>query len=222
MGIELSLAANYQARELEALFNQYKIKAYKIAAKIRRGWDRQEVRELFDECSTAPHKAKCTTSVGRDEDDEQETDWRERYESTREAPYGCLTEDDMKRAIRDGDLDTIEDNPILANIALGNMLRENPEFEEELDSFIRNHKGEDTISLDELQEQEYIAANEYEEFSEDEQDDAQCVVDYWSDLPDTELSLEALAMIEEQRSLSPKRETWQDQRKLSKALLSIF
>ena len=222
MGIELSLAANYQARELEALFEQYKIRAYKIAAKIRRGWDRQEVRELFDECATAPHKAKCTSSVGRDEDDEEQVDWRERYESTREAPYGCLTEDDMKRAIKDGDLDTIEDNPILANIALGNMLRENPEFEEELDSFIRNHKGEDTISLDELQEQEYIAANEYEEFSEDEQDDAQCVVDYWSDLPDTELNLEALTMIEEQRSLSPKRETWQDQRKLSKALLSIF
>ena len=221
-GIELSLAANYQAKELEALFEQYKNKAFRIAAKIRRGWDKEEVKELFDECSTAPHKAKCTTSIGRDEDDEDQTDWRERYESTREAPYGCLDEEDMKRAIMSGDLETIEESPVLANITLGNMLRENPEFEEDLDRFLRNHKNEDIISLDDLHKQEYIAENEYEEFCEDEQDDAQWIVDHWSDLPDTELNLEALAMIEEQRSLSPKRETWQDQRKLSKALLSIF
>lgn len=186
MGIELSLAANYQARELEALFNQYKIRAYKIAAKIRHGWDRAEVRELFDECSTAPHKAKCTTSVGRDEDDEDQTDWRERYESTREAPYGCLTEDDMRRAIMDNDLETIEDSPVLANIALGNMLKEYPELEQQLDEKLRG--GYKDLLWDEM----------------------------------TDIPRDAFTMIEEQRSLSPKRETWQDQRKLSKALLSIF
>lgn len=180
-GIELSLAANYQAKELEALFEQYKIKAYKIAARIRKGWDRAEVKELFDECSTAPHKAVCTTTIGIGESDDEDTDWRERYESTREAPYGCLTEDDMKRAIKDGDLDIIEDSPVLANITLGNMLKEDPLLEEEIDGHIR----------------------------------------YGSDV-ETDLNLDALVMIEEQRSLSPKRETWQDQRKLSRALFEIF
>ena len=36
------------------------------------------------------------------------------------------------------DLDTIEENPILANITLGNMLRENPEIENDLDEFVRD------------------------------------------------------------------------------------
>lgn len=186
MGIELSLAANYQAKELEALFEQYKNKAFKIAARIRCGWDRAEVKELFDECSTAPHKPICTTNIGRYDDEEDQTDWRERYESTREAPYGCLTEDDMKQAIREGDLDTIEDSPVLANITLGNMLREYPELEEQLDEKLRG--GYEDLLWDEM----------------------------------TDIPRDAFQMIEEQRSLSPKRQSWQDQRKLSKALLEIF
>lgn len=181
-----------------------------------------DIKEIIEESKQVPHKAVCTTSFGDGESDDEDTDWRERYESTREAPYGCLSEDDMKRAIADGDLDTIEDSPVLANIALGNMLREDPNLEKSIDEFVRNHKGEDTISPDELQNQEYIANNEYGEFSEDDQEDAQWVVDHWSDLPDTELNLDALVMIEEQRSLSPKRQTWKDQRKLSKALLEMF
>lgn len=181
-----------------------------------------DIKEIIEESKQVPHKAVCTTSFGDGESDDEDTDWRERYESTREAPYGCLTEDDMKRAIMDGDLDTIEDSPVLANITLGNMLREDPDLEQSIDNFVRNHKGEDTISLDELQSQEYIASNEYSEFSEDDQEDAQWVVDHWSDLPDTELNLDAIAMIEEQRSLSPKRQTWKDQRKLGRALLEIF
>lgn len=186
MGIELSLAANYQAKELEALFEQYKIKAYKIAARIRRGWDRAEVKELFDECSTVPHKAVCTTSFGDGESFDGDTDWRERYESTREAPYGCLSEEDMKRAIREGDLNTIEDSPVLANITLGNMLREYPELEEQLDEKLKG--GYEDLLWDEM----------------------------------TDIPRDAFQMIEEQRSLSPKRQTWRDQRKLSKALLEIF
>ena len=185
-GIELSLAANYQARELEALFEQYKNKAFRIAAKIRRSWDRAEVRELFDEYSTAPHKAVCTTTIGIGESDDENTDWRERYESTREAPYGCLTEDDMRHAIMDNDLATIEESPVLANITLGNMLREYPELEQQLDEKLRG--GYEDLLWDEM----------------------------------TDIPRDAFQMIEEQRSLSPKRETWQDQRKLSKALLSIF
>lgn len=175
------LASQYNEHQLLEMFRQYGNKVFKVAAKIKRAWERQELMQILEESKQVPHKATCTTSFGDGESDDSDTDWRERYESTREAPYGCLTEDDMKRAIRDGDLNVIEDSPVLANIALGNMLREYPEFEEELDDHIK----------------------------------------FGSDI-ETDLSLDALVMIEEQRSLSPKRQSWQDQRKLSKALLEIF
>ena len=216
------LAAQYSEHQLLEMYRQYGNRVFKVAANIKAAWERQELMQILEESKQVPHKPVCTTSIGDGESDDEDTDWRERYESTREAPYGCLTEEDMKRAIQDGDLDIIEDSPVLANITLGNMFREDPEFEEDLDSFIRNHKDEDTISSDELQTQEYIASNEYNEFSEDEQEDAQYIVDSWSDIPDTDLNLDALVMIEEQRSLSPKRQTWKDQRKLSQALLEIF
>ena len=175
------LASQYNEHQLLEMFRQYGNRVFKIAANIKRSWERQELMDILEESKQVPHKAVCTTSFGDGESYDEDTDWRERYESTREAPYGCLTEDDMKRAIQDGDLDIIEDSPVLANITLGNMFRENPEFEEDLDNYIRD--GFDI---------------------------------------DTDLNLDALVMIEEQRSLSPKRQTWQDRRKLSQALLEIF
>ena len=175
------LASQYNEHQLLEMFRQYGNRVFKVAANIKAAWERQELMDILEESKQVPHKAVCTTSFGDGESDDSDTDWRERYESTREAPYGCLTEDDMKRAIRDGDLNVIEDSPVLANITLGNMIRENPEFEEDLDNHIRD--GFDI---------------------------------------DTDLSLDALVMIEEQRSLSPKRQTWRDQRKLSRALLEIF
>lgn len=175
------LASQYNEHQLLEMYREYGNKVFKVAANIKRGWERQELMDILEESKQVPHKAVCTTSFGDGESSDEDTDWRERYESTREAPYGCLTEDDMKRAIRDGDLDIIEDSPVLANITLGNMIRENPEFEEEIDDHIR----------------------------------------FGFDI-DTDLDLDALVMIEEQRSLSPKRQTWKDQRKLSQALLEIF
>lgn len=175
------LASQYNEHQLLEMFREYGNRVFKVAANIKRAWERQELMDILEESKQIPHKAIRTSSFGDGESDDEDMDWRERYESTREAPYGCLTEDDMKRAIVDGDLDTIEDSPVLANITLGNMLREDPWFEEELDDHIRD--GSDI---------------------------------------DTDLSLDALVMIEEQRSLSPKRQSWKDQRKLSKALLEIF
>ena len=175
------LAAQYNEHQLLEMFRQYGNRVFKVAANIKAAWERQELMDILEESKQVPHKAVCTTSFGDGESYDEDSDWRERYESTREAPYGCLTEDDMKRAIRDGDLDIIEDSPVLANITLGNMIRENPEFEEDLDNHIRD--GFDI---------------------------------------DTDLNLDALVMIEEQRSLSPKRQSWRDQRKLSQALLEIF
>ena len=175
------LASQYNEHQLLEMYREYGNRVFKIAANIKAAWERQELMQILEESKQIPHKAVCTTSIGDGESYDEDTDWRERYESTREAPYGCLTEDDMKRAIQDGDLDIIEDSPVLANITLGNMFRENPEFEEDLDNHIRD--GFDI---------------------------------------DTDLNLDALVMIEEQISLSPKRQTWQDRRKLSKALLEIF
>lgn len=175
------LAAQYNEHQLLEMYREYGNRVFKVAANIKRAWERQELMDILEESKQVPHKAVCTTSFGDGESYDEDSDWRERYESTREAPYGCLTEDDMKRAIRDGDLDVIDDSPVLANITLGNMLRENPEFEEDLDNHIRD--GFDI---------------------------------------DTDLNLDALVMIEEQRSLSPKRQTWKDQRKLRQALLEIF
>ena len=175
------LAAQYNEHQLLEMYREYGNRVFKVAANIKAAWERQELMDILEESKQVPHKAVCTTSFGDGESYDEDSDWRERYESTREAPYGCLTEDDMKRAIRDGDLDVIDDSPVLANITLGNMLRENPEFEEDLDNHIRD--GFDI---------------------------------------DTDLNLDALVMIEEQRSLSPKRQTWKDQRKLRQALLEIF
>ena len=197
-----------------------------------------DVKEIIEESKQVPHKAVCTTSFGDGESDDEDTDWRERYESTREAPYGCLTEEDMKQAIKEGNLDIIEDSPVLANITLGNMLREDPDLEASLDDFIRSHKNESVPSQDEIEywQQRVCDAPSEEDAREikavfgtndgwndiDEAEEIQDTLDWWSDMPETELNIDALMMIEEQRSLSPKRQTWQDQRKIRKALLEIF
>lgn len=197
-----------------------------------------EILDLLEESKQVPHKAVCTTSYGDGESDDEDTDWRERYESTREAPYGCLTEDDMQRAIRDGDLDTIEDSPVLANITLGNMLRENPELEEDIDRFLRNHHGEDIPDRETVAEWQGTVdfaptEEDVDEWNKEIGDpsmseelqaaeDAEDSLSYWADMPDTELNLEALAMIEEQRSLSPKRQTRYDRKLLSKAFSELF
>lgn len=147
-----------------------------------------DIKEIIEESKQVPHKAVCTTNFGDGESDDEDTDWRERYESTREAPYGCLSEDDMKRAVMENDLSVIEESPILANITLGNMLREDPDLESELDERIRGNYTGSGLG--------------------------------WDDV--TNIPREAFTMIEEQRSLSPKRQTWKDQRKLSRALMEIF
>lgn len=151
-------------------------------------FNRLDIKEIIEESKQVPHKVVCITTIGDGEPDDGDTDWRERYESTREAPYGCLSEDDMKRAIMENDLSTIEESPVLANITLGNMLREDPDLEAELDERIRGNYTGSGLG--------------------------------WDDV--TNIPREAFTMIEEQRSLSPKRQTWKDQRKLGRALLEIF
>lgn len=182
------LASQYNEHQLLEMFRQYGNRVFKVAADIKAIWERQELMQILEESKQVPHKAVCTTSIGDGESSDEDTDWRERYESTREAPYGCLTEDDMKTAIMENDLNIIEESPVLANITLGNMLREDPDLESELDERIRgNYTGSDLG---------------------------------WDDV--TNIPRDAFTMIEEQRSLSPKRQTWKDQRKLSRALLEIF
>lgn len=155
MSIIQVIAANNSVKELQDLCKQFRNKEFKKALKLRQQWDAEDLHEILEEAEQLPCKPVCTTSYGDGESDDEDTDWRERYESTREAPYGCLTEDDMRRAIYNEDLDTIEENPILANITLGNMLKENPEIENDLDEYVRdpeklNPESEDELTWDEL------------------------------------------------------------------------
>lgn len=140
-----NIAAVNTAAELEKLCIEFRNKEFKLALKLRQQWDHQEAMELFEESQQLPCKKKCTTSYGIGDQNDDEEDWRYKTENTREAPYGCLSEDDMRRAIFDNDLDVIEENPILANIALGNLLKEDPDLEQELDARLRG----DTINYDE-------------------------------------------------------------------------
>ena len=238
MSIIQVIAANNTVKELQELCKQFHNREFKKALKLRKQWDAEDLAEIIAENEQLPCKPVCTTSYGEGESDDEDTDWRERYESTREAPYGCLTEEDMKRAIREGDLDTIDENPILANITLGNMLKENPELEEQLDNFIRNHKGEDIPDWDTVRDWETTAAfapteedidewGEYigdssmiEEFEAGET--AEENLRYWEDLPETDLPVDALVMIQEQRSLSPKRQSWAETKAQKRLFLSMF
>lgn len=112
----------------------------------------------------------------------------------RDAPYGCISKEDMLRAIEEGDLEIIEESPVLANVTLGEILREDPDLERSLDSFIRNHRGEEIPFL----------------------------LDEWSDIPETKWDLDALVMIQEQRSQSPKRNTRQAQKAMKIAFLKML
>lgn len=238
MSIVQVIAANNSVKELQQLCKQFRNKEFRKALKLRMQWDAEDLREIIAENEQLPCKPVCTTSYGEGESDDEDTDWRERYESTREAPYGCLTEDDMMRAIREGDLDTIDENPVLANITLGNMLKENPELEEQLDNFIRNHKGEDIPDWDTIAEWKSTAA--FAPTDEDIDDWGRYIGDdsmikefrageaaednlsYWEDLPETSLPVDALVMIQEQRSNSPKRQSWAEAKAQKRLFLSMF
>lgn len=238
MSIVQVIAANNNVKELQQLCKRFHNREFKKALKLRQQWDAEDLAEIIAENEQLPCKPVCTTSYGIGESDDEDTDWRERYESTREAPYGCLTEEDMVRAIREGDLDTIDENPVLANIALGNMLREDPELEEQLDDFIRNHKGEDVPDWDTVAEWQETAAfapteddiddcgryigddSMIEEFKAGEA--AEDNLSYWEDLPETNLPVDALVMIQEQRSHSPKRQSWAEAKAQKRLFLSMF
>lgn len=177
MSIVQVIAANNTVQELQQLCKQFRNKEFRKALKLRQQWDAEDLREIIEENEKLPCKPVCTTSYGIGESDDEDTDWRERYESTREAPYGCLTEDDMRRAIYDEDLDTIEENPILANITLGNMLKEEPDLENILDEYVRDP----------------------EKFFNPEEEDV-----FWEER--TDIPYNSYAMIAPQRGHSPKYE----------------
>ena len=238
MSIVQVIAANNNVQELQQLCKQFRNKEFRKALKLRQQWDAEDLAEIIAENEQLPCKPVCTTSYGEGESDDEDTDWRERYESTREAPYGCLTEDDMVRAIREGDIDTIDENPVLANITLGNMLKEDPELEEQLDNLIRNHKGEDIPDWDTVAEWQETAAfaptdDDIDDWGRYIGDDsmikefrageaAEDNLSYWEDLPETDLPVDALVMIQEQRSHSPKRQSFAEAKAQKRLFLSMF